>query len=131
MAGKQHLHVNPTHLNTPEKLLWGLTARQLFILALGGSIGYRLWSHFAFLLTLGLAGFGARLLLSAIPVLLALALATIQLGGRYLEIWAVLLLRYWSKQKQALWCSVQVKDRYALALSGDHVELDREMEEPT
>ncbi len=129
MAGKPHLHVNPTQLNAPEKLLWGLTARQLFILALGGSIGYRLWSHFAFLLTFGITGFGTRLVLACIPVLFALALATIQLGGRFLEIWAVLLLRYSCKQKQAVWCSVHIKDRYALAPHVEREGADGEMDE--
>ncbi len=113
MSHQQQYHVNPTQLSAPEKLLWGLTARQLFILALGCSLGYRLWAQCAFLLAYGLAGFGTRLLLASLPVLLALALATIQLGGRSLEIWAILLLRFWGKQKQAVWCSVHVKDRYA------------------
>ena len=115
MSHQQPYHVNPTQLDAPEKLLWGLTGRQLFILALGCSLGYRLWAECAFLLASGIAGFGARLLLATLPVLLALALATIQLGGRYLEIWAVLLLRYSCKQKQAVWYSVQVKDRFARA----------------
>jgi len=114
ISHQQQYHVNPTQLGAPEKLLWGLTARQLFILALGCSLGYRLWAPCAFLLAYGMAGFGTRLLLASLPVLLALALATIQLGGRFLEIWAILLLRYWSKQKQTVWCSVHVKDRYAL-----------------
>ena len=114
MSHQHQYHINPTQLGAPEKLLWGLTARQLFILALGCSLGYRLWAACAFLLASGIAGFGMRLLLASLPVLLALALATIQLGGRSLEIWAVLLLRFWGKQKQAVWCGVHVKDRYAL-----------------
>ncbi len=113
VSHQQQYHVNPTQLGAPEKLLWGLTARQLFILALGCSLGYRLWAQCAFLLAYGLAGFGTRLLLASLPVLLALAFATIRLGGRSLEIWAILLLRFWGKQKQAVWCSVHVKDRYA------------------
>ncbi len=119
MPNQQQLHINPTQLGAPEKLIWGLTARQLFMLALGGSIGYRLWGHFAFLLAYGIAGFGTRLLLACIPVLLAFALALIQLGGRSLEIWAILLLRYWGKQKQAVWWSVHVKDKYALDLTAE------------
>ena len=112
---QQQYHVNPTQLGAPEKLLWGLTGRQLFILALGCSLGYRLWAACAFLLASGLAGFGIRLLLAALPVLLALACATIQPGGRFLETWAILLLRYSCKQKQVVWCSVQVQDRFARA----------------
>ena len=115
MSQQQQYHVNPTQLGAPEKLLWGLTGRQLFILALGCSLGYRLWAAFAFLLASGIAGFGIRLLLAALPVLLALGCATIQPGGRFLEIWAILLLRYSCKQKQAFWCSVLVKDRYVLS----------------
>ena len=117
MTHQQQYHVNPTQLGAPEKLLWGLTGRQLFILALGCSLGYRLWAACAFLLASGIAGYGMRLLLAALPVLLALGCATIQLGGRFLELWAILLLRYWTKPKQAIWCSVQVKDRFALALT--------------
>jgi len=113
----QHSHTNPTQLNTPEKIIWGLTARQLLILALGCSLGYKLWANLVFLLTYGVAGFALRLLLAALPVLIALALAIVQLGGRYLEIWAILLLRYWGRSKHAVWWSVQVKDRYALSLT--------------
>ncbi len=129
MSHQQQYHVNPTQLGAPEKLLWGLTARQLFILALGCSLGYRLWAQCAFLLAYGMAGFGTRLLLASLPVLLALALATIQLGGRYPEIWAVLLLRYACKQKHAVWCSVHVKDRYALDLTITQQAADSEMAE--
>jgi hypothetical protein len=129
----QHYHTNPTQLNTPEKIIWGLTARQLLILALGCSLGYKLWANLAFLLTYGVAGFALRLLLAAIPVLFTLALAMIQLGGRYLEIWAI-LLRYWGRSKHAVWWSVQVKDRYALSLAkpqgagGETIEAERERE---
>jgi hypothetical protein len=134
MSHQQQYLVNPTQLGAPEKLLWGLTGRQLFILALGCSLGYRLWAACAFLLASGFAGFGMRLLLAALPVLLALGCATIQLGGRFLELWAILLLRYWSKPKQAIWCSVQVKDRFALAsahgrqAAGNDVALEEEGE---
>ena len=127
MPNQQQLHVNPTQLGAPEKLLWGLTARQLFILALGGSIGYRLWTQGAFLLAYGIAGFGTRLLVACIPVLLALALAMIQLAGRSLEIWAILLLRYSCKPKQAVWWSVHVKDRYALDHGVERQEAGNEM----
>ncbi len=130
----QHYHTNPTHLNTPEKIIWGLTARQLLILALGCSLGYKLWANLVFLLIFGVGGFALRLLLAAIPVLIALALAMVQLGGRYLEIWAILLLRYWGRSKHAVWWSVQVKDRYALSpiepqvTGGETVEAEREGE---
>ncbi len=117
----QHYHTNPTQLNTPEKIIWGLTARQLLILALGCSLGYKLWANLVFLLTYGVAGFALRLLLAALPVLVALALAMVQLGGRYLEIWAILLLRYWGRSRHAVWWSVQVKDRYALNLAEPQV----------
>ncbi len=110
----QPYHTNPTQFNTPEKIIWGLTARQLLILALGCSLGYKLWANLVFLLTFGVGGFALRLLLAAIPVLIALALAMVQLGGRYLEMWAILLLRYWGRSRHAVWWSVQVKDRYAL-----------------
>ena len=129
MLPRSQLSTNPMQLNTPEKLLWGLTARQLFLLALGGSLGYRLWTHVAFLLVYGIAGFGIRLLLACIPVLLAFVLALTHLGGRYLEIWALLLLRYACKQKRVVWCSVHVKDRYALDLSLERQEGSSEMAE--
>jgi hypothetical protein len=130
----QHSHTNPTQLNTPEKIIWGLTARQLLILALGCSLGYKLWANLVFLLTYGVTGFALRLLLTALPVLVALTLAMVQLGGRYLEIWAILLLPYWGRSKHAVWWSVQVKDQYALSLAkpqgegGETTEAEREGE---
>src|SRR6266699_1740276 len=128
----QHSHTNPTQLNTPEKIIWGLTARQLLILALGCSLGYKLWANLVFLLTYGVAGFALRLLLTALPVLVALALAMVQLGGRYLDIWAIQLMSYSGRSKHAVWWSVQIKDRYALnhtepqVAGGETVKAERE-----
>jgi hypothetical protein len=129
------LRANPAYLNTPEKLLWGLTGRELIIIALGCSLGYKLWANFFFLLDDGLVGFLLRLALALFPVLCSLALAKLRPGGRYLEIWFVLWWRYRGKKQLLLWRSVQVQDKYALELSleklptGDsHTEQEDESE---
>ena len=118
------LRTNPAYLNTPEKLLWGLTGRELIIIALGCSLGYKVWANSLFLLDGGLWGFILRLALALIPVLCSVALAKLRPGGRYLEIWLVLWWRFRGKKKLLLWRSVQVQDRYACMPSPERPPVD-------
>jgi len=129
------LRTNPAYLNTPEKFLWGLTGRELLIIALGCSLGYKVWANFLFLLDHGLWGFLLRLALALLPVLFSLALAKLRPGGRYLEVWFLLWWRYRGKKKLLLWCSVQVQDKFACAPAlerqpggAPHAEQDEESE---
>jgi hypothetical protein len=100
----------PTHLNVPDKIaipLLGITfhvtIRQGLILLLGWSTAFNLWRHLERLSAFGVPGLLCRLFF---PLLLALAtfiIATIQIGGRYLEEWGVLVLRYRRNPMVSLW----------------------------
>ncbi len=39
----QVTHKVPTHMSLPDKVVFGLTARQLLLLLIGCSLGYNLW----------------------------------------------------------------------------------------
>ncbi len=41
----QATHKVPTHMSLPDKVVFGLTARQLLLLLIGCSLGYNLWLH--------------------------------------------------------------------------------------
>ena len=53
-ATHQRTHKVPTHMSLPDKVVFGLTARQLLLLLIGCSLGYNLWLHLGVL-----GGFGA------------------------------------------------------------------------
>jgi len=106
-------HKVPTHMSMPDKLVLGLTAKQLLITIIGGSIGYDIWVHLYFLLAYGALGLIARLTLSLTPAALALALALVSIAGRPLEVWAFVLLRYMQQPKTYVWRSIRSQPRSA------------------
>src|SRR6516162_11687349 len=77
----------PTHMNLPDKVVFGLTARQLLLLLIGCSLGYNLWLHLGVLEALALPGQAIRLALALVPSALAAALALISVAARPLEVW--------------------------------------------
>ncbi len=106
----------PTHLHVEDKLIAGLTVRQVLILSVGLSLGYSLWLRLAglpawlpHLLSLPSQGVivhlatGLRFLLGALPVVLAAACALLRPADRPLEDWAFVALRYLSLPKAAVW----------------------------
>lgn len=103
-------HIVPTHLNLPDSILTiggvGISARQLLLLMLGGGISGNLWYHLPPVVP-GLLGLLIRLLITSIPLDLAIIAGWVRYLGRPLEIWAVLLLRYWLRPKQYLWRSIR------------------------
>jgi hypothetical protein len=100
-------HQVPTHMNMPDKLVFGLTAKQLLITLVGGSAGYDIWIHLHILLAYGLLGLLARLALSLIPAAMALSFALVTVAGRPLETWALVWLRYLSQPKTYVWRSIR------------------------
>lgn len=83
-----HRHTTPTHLFLPDKLLFGLTARQLLFLLVGGSASYGLWLQLDVIpASWGSPGLGLRLLIALPPALCCLLLAFVTVAGRPLELW--------------------------------------------
>jgi hypothetical protein len=123
-------HTVPTHLNLPDQVLtlwsFSLTARQLLLLLVGGGIGGTLWQHLTVLGHSALPGEFVRLLLSLPPFLLALFIACYQHAGRYLEIWMVVLVRYWLRPKRYLWRSIRSYEQHLYPLVQGGAERDME-----
>lgn len=102
-------HVVPTHLRTPETVLSfgsvSLSARQVLLLLLGSALSYNLWLHLAFLAHVP-AGLAPRLGCALLPALISLALAFVRLAGRTLDLWLLVLVRFWQRPKRFVWRSV-------------------------
>lgn len=103
-------HLVPTHVRTPETLLtvagFALSVRQFLLILVGLALAYRVWSALA-----GLAvwpvGQVARVVLTPLPLLLALALAFVQLAARPLDMWVLTLLRFWVRPHYFAWRSIR------------------------
>lgn len=100
----------PTHLNVPDKLiipLFGVsisvTMRQGLILLTGWSAAFALWSHLGVLDSYGQVGHVARFVLPGLLAFVTFVVATLQVAGRYLESWALVLLRYMAQPACYVW----------------------------
>jgi uncharacterized membrane protein YfcA len=89
-------HEIPTHLGVEDKAFLGLSIRQAMYLALGASASY--WTT----QSLSLSELPRLALAGAIGVL-ALALALVRPGGRGLDEWLVVLLRFLARPRRATW----------------------------
>lgn len=91
-----HRHEIPTHLNVEDRVIAGLTMRQLMTAVAGLSLVYAALSEppmpFALrLVAAGLVGLGTTFAVLWRP------------AGRPLEDWAFILLRYWALPRVAVW----------------------------
>ena len=89
-------HEIPTHLEVADRALLGLTMRQLLQAAAGLALAYACASDLPLPLPMRLAAAAAVLALAALAVLW-------RPGGRPLDEWAVVLLRYASAPRVATW----------------------------
>jgi len=99
----------PTHIATQDKILFGLTARQLLVLLCGTALAYQIWliAYPLGLEHVGLFGVIVHLLLCLPPILLSLGLAFFSVADRSLEVWLLIALRYRQQPKRYAWCSVK------------------------
>ena len=102
----QASHKVPTHMRFPDRVVFGLTARQLLILLIGCSASYDVWlqlhalsPHHTLLLVL-------RLSIAVLPTAAAAALALISVASRPLEVWLLVLFRYWQQPRTYVWRSL-------------------------
>ena len=94
----------PTRLQTEDTVLTigslALTMRQSVIVLFGCSLAFVCWHQVSGLPRhLGVLGLVFQLILAALPVLIALVIALTRLQGRSLEIWVLVLWRYWHLSK--------------------------------
>lgn len=90
-------HEIPTHLNVEDRAFYGLSVRQATLLIVGLAGGYGLWSQWPDIFPI------LRLAIAATCVGAAAALALFRPGGRGLEEWIFVALRYLSLPKSAVW----------------------------
>src|SRR5207245_8825900 len=102
----QATHKVPTHMSLPDKVVFGLTARQLLLLLIGCSLGYNLWLHLSVVAAFILLGQVLRIGITLLPVVVAVVLAFIAVAGRPLAVWLLVLVRYWRPSEVYLWPNV-------------------------
>jgi len=95
-------------MSLPDKVVFGLTARQLLLLLIGCSLGYNLWLRLGALEALALPGQVLRIALALIPAAITAAVAMISVADRPLEVWLLVLLRYWQRPRIYLWRSLRM-----------------------
>jgi hypothetical protein len=89
-------HEIPTHLNVEDKAFAGLTMRQLMTVAVGLGLAYGAASELPVPMPAQAA--------VALVVLAGVAVLTLwRPGGRPMEDWAFVLLRYWALPRVAVW----------------------------
>jgi len=98
-------------MNIPDRVVFGLTARQLLILLIGCSAGYDLWLQLHVLASYAVLGVVVRAAIALLPAAASLALALLSVAGRPLEVWALVLLRYWQRPRTFVWRSVRISQQ--------------------
>ncbi|GHO79561.1 hypothetical protein KSD_73320 [Ktedonobacter sp. SOSP1-85] len=111
VSTRRQTYTVPTHMNEPDKLLFGLTARQLLLLITGASLAYATWLQ---VLTWAIAWGGGFLwsrglaFLAVLPlVLVTLAGAFLQIADRPLELWVLVWIRAHLSPGTAVWRSAK------------------------
>jgi len=74
-----------------------LTARQLTLLLLAGLLGYNVYAH------LGILPVVLRVILAALLVALLLPFGFVNIAGRSLDAWLIVLARYWVTPRICIW----------------------------
>jgi hypothetical protein len=90
-------HEIPTHLGVEDKAFLGLSIRQAMYLILGASTSYGVATQADWLPA------APRLAVAGLAGLLALAVALVRPGGRGLDEWGVILLRFLVAPRRAIW----------------------------
>src|SRR5258708_17355606 len=91
----QATHKVPTHMSLPDKVVFGLTARQLLLLLIGCSLGYNLWLHLSVVAAFILLWQDLSIGIPLVPVVLAVVPALIAGAGRPLDGLVLVLLPSW------------------------------------
>jgi hypothetical protein len=81
-------HEVPTHLDVEDKILFGLTVRQMLFLVVGVSAGYAIWNELKFL------PHWLALVPALLMPLLAFVLAVFAPYGQPLESWVMAVMRH-------------------------------------
>jgi hypothetical protein len=108
---RRQTYTVPTHINEPDKLLFGLTARQLLVLITGASVTYAIWLQvltWAMAWGRGLLWSRGLALLVVLPlILVTLAFTFLQIADRSLELWVLVWIRAHLSPGTAVWRSAK------------------------
>jgi hypothetical protein len=113
-------------MNLPDKVVFGLTARQLLLLLVGCSLGYNLWLHLGALEALALPGQVLRIALALVPAVCAATLALISFADRPLEVWFLVLVRYWQRPRIYVWRSLRMSEHPQQRSEREHAPSPRD-----
>ena len=106
-------HLVPTHVHTPETAFSlgsvSVSVRQFLVMLIGSAVSYDLWLNLAVLAGIP-GGQIARLLAALMPVSLTLAISFLKIAGRALEIWILVLARFWARPRRLVWRSVRFQE---------------------
>lgn len=91
-------HRIPLHLEQEEKFFFGLTPRQLLILAIGSTLTYAVIPN-----DLSPASWAIGLTVATLLALSTLAIAFVRVKNRDLEQWLLIVLIYLAQPKCFLW----------------------------
>jgi hypothetical protein len=90
-------HELPTHLGVEDRVLGPFTMRQVLVLLSGASAAYEGWGQ------LPAAPLDLRAAFALGTIALTLATALLRPGGRRMEVWVVVIVRFAVLPKRSLW----------------------------
>jgi hypothetical protein len=144
-AANHHTHPSqppryqiPTHLEVPDTIelpLFGLnislTLRQAVVFFFGWSLAFACWRHTTPWQADGLPGWLLHWGLPGLLALLTIMIAMLQLRGRSLETWGLIMLRYSAIPRLCVWQSVASEHLRQLATmqQEEHEVAEQEIEE--
>ena len=94
-------HTIPTLLETKDRILFGLTSKQVLILCAGLSTTWVTWDSFQN--TSSTLWLLVYTLLAALPTLAAVAVAFLSISGQGLDEWLVISMLYLQYPKRFFW----------------------------
>ena len=109
-------HEIPTHLNIEDKAFAGLTMRQLMTVAVGLGLAYGTSNQLPLPMP-------APFIVAASVLLAVAVFALWRPGGRPMEDWAFVLLRYWAIPRVAVWRIRRADYRRSIETPGYEVML--------
>jgi hypothetical protein len=115
-GGTVNRHEIPTHLNIEDKAFAGLTMRQLMTVAVGLGLAYGASNQLPLPMP-------APVIVAAFVLIAVAVFALWRPGGRPMEDWAFVLLRYWAIPSVAVWRIRRADDRRSVETPGYEVML--------
>ena len=101
-------HTIPTLLETKDRILFGLTSKQVLILCAGLSTSWVAWESFQDISSLSLLL--VLILCAALPTLAACAVAFLTISGQGLDEWLVISVLYFQFPKRFFWALLPDED---------------------